>query len=317
MNASRACLLLGLLFCAALARADEDSYLSEGAPEALPAGKPACDSECCDPCPAGCFSFSPGWFLGVGGSYNSVKVDQSFTGEGVTNIYENSELVAVGAAGGPAPPFHDTLTTFAPVAQIGFVKPLDCQWSCGGKFAYKYLGLNIHQQNVDAPQTGVYTQLNDPSNPTTFTGNATVLSVQTSVNHELSLIGFLSHPFSRGRFYVGGGPVAFETATRFYGLESHANLGGVPTNIGGLPLNLASNNWMWGGMWQLGTMYCITPSCFFDISYDFAVTGFYTENFPTPVSNTVNGVTYDTNILYSNTTRIWAQSLNVVFCAMF
>ena len=121
------------------------------------------------------------------------------------------------------------------------------------------------------------------------------------MNHQLSLVTFLAHPFSRGRFYAGGGPVVFDTATRFYGLSSHANIGGEPTNIGGLPLNLAANTWMWGGMCQLGTMYYVTPCCFLDISYDFAVTGFYTQNFPTPVTNTVDGTTYDTNILYSNT----------------
>ena len=146
MSARRVCLLLGLLLGTCRPAQDDDSYLSEAVPETLPAAATAGSSTCCDPCPSGCACFSPGWFVGLGGSYNSVRVDQSFTGFGTTNIFEDSELVAVGAAGGPAPPFHSTLTTF-PVAQLGFVKPIEnSEWSWGSKFAYKYLGLTVSQR---------------------------------------------------------------------------------------------------------------------------------------------------------------------------
>jgi hypothetical protein len=60
-------------------------------------------------------SFGPGWFFGVGGSYNSVKVDSRLGGSGLTNIYDNGTLVAVGFAGGPAPPFKDYFCARRPI----------------------------------------------------------------------------------------------------------------------------------------------------------------------------------------------------------
>jgi glyoxylase-like metal-dependent hydrolase (beta-lactamase superfamily II) len=62
----------------------------------------------------------------------------------VTKVASGSTLVAFGEAGGPAPPFHGTLSTFAPVAQLGYKQNLACaDWLWGTKFAYKYLGLMI------------------------------------------------------------------------------------------------------------------------------------------------------------------------------
>lgn len=264
-----------------------------------------------------CRYFSSGWFAGVGGSYNSVKVDSTVSGVGRTEVYSGSTLVAIGTAGGPAAPFEDTETTFAPVAQIGYFRDVrHSDWGWGAKFSYKYLGLTLSDDGFDAPQVGVYEVLNPPST-STFTGNATTDSAQTSVDHELALIPFLARSTKQGRFYVGGGPVVFSTESRLYGLSSYADIGGVHTNIGGAPLNLASSNWMWGGAAQIGMMHYFSPTCFLDVSYDFMVTGEYTQNWPQDVTSSSNGLTYDTSIAYKEVLSLWAQSVNVSFNMQF
>lgn len=42
------------------------------------------------------------WFVGLGGSINSVNFDQDMFASGVGNVYTGGTLVATGGAGGPA-----------------------------------------------------------------------------------------------------------------------------------------------------------------------------------------------------------------------
>jgi hypothetical protein len=254
---------------------------------------------------------APGFFVGVGGSFNSIRVDQQFNGTGDSSIYnDDGDLVATGTATGPAPPFHDTKTTFAPMAQVGYFRNFDdSDWLWGAKFSYKYLGTTLYNQNFDAPQAGSFTMF-DPPSTTDFTGNAFTLSAQTAVNQELLLLPFIGRTFKNGRFYAGGGPVIFDTQSRLYGLYSYADINGVRTNIGGPPLNLASDNWIWGGAGQVGLSYYLRPNWFVDISYSFMVTGTDTTKIPVTTKSTSGGNTYVTQIEYILQNRVWVQSLS-------
>ena len=49
-----------------------------------------------------------GFFIGLGGGFNSVKFDQQLFAAGVSNVFSGSILIAFGQAGGPANPFSDT-----------------------------------------------------------------------------------------------------------------------------------------------------------------------------------------------------------------
>jgi hypothetical protein len=327
MRLLRISLSLCLLATAAVALAQDDMWsngpMSSNGPtwdESCLAGGNCASGDSCmvsDVCEPPCCYYSSGWFAGVGGSYNSVKVDSTVSGVGTSQIYSGSTLVAIGTAGGPAAPFADTETTFAPLVQLGYVQNVEgSDWLWGTKLSYKYLGLTLSDDGFDAPQTGVYEVLSPPST-STLTGNAYTDSAQTLVDHELALIPFLGRSFDRGRFYFGGGPVVFDTESRLYGLSSYADINGVHTNIGGAPLNLASSNWMWGGAGQMGMMYYFNPSCFLDVSYDFMVTGEYTQNWPQEVTTSSNGLTYDTSINYKEVLRLWAQSVNVTFNMRF
>lgn len=316
-----------LLSCALPAAAQEEGFLpadwqrsDDGAPLQWCASSQCCDSESCTaPCSDfQCWPEAPGWFVGLGASYNTVRVDSDISGSGVTNIYDSTDtLVAIGFAGGPAPPYHLTQSTFAPVAQIGFAHNLlDTEWIWGTKFTYKYLGLTFNRDNFDAAQYGVYEILNPPSLET-LTGNATAESVQVIVNHELALFPFVGRAFRKGHFYAGGGPVVFDTKSRMYTLRSFADINGVHTNVGGNPVNLAGQDWIWGGGCQIGMIYNISPNCFFDFSYDFVVTGRDYRTYPVSVTSESNGLTYDTNITYREFVRVWAQSFSVAFNLKF
>ena len=309
-----ACSLLGLLLWSASAVAQDirhdAGFLSPAIIDEKSASdfKPRAVSSMRDS-----YSFVPGWFAGVGGSYNSVKIDSRVGGSGLTDIYDNGTLVAVGFAGGPAPPFNETVTTFAPVAQFGYSQNIrDSEWLLGYKFQYKYLGLTIASDGFDAPQVGVYEIINPPST-STFTGNATTESAQVSVNHEIAMIPFIGRSFGRGSFYIGGGPVVFDTESHLYDLSSYADIDGVRTNVGGRPLTLAHSTWLWGGAAQMGMIYNVSPACYLDFSYDFMVTGEHLTEWYVPVTSESNGLTYETGIHYRELLRVWAQSLTVTF----
>ncbi len=229
-----ACTWLCWLLSFTVALAQDEEPIAAGSLDAessLPAEPDTPWSSCCG---GQNYCFYPGWFVGLGGSFNSVRVDSVLNGVGNTNVYDSTVLVATGTATGPAPPSHQTQTTFAPVAQAGFVRDV-AGWnlSWGAKFSYKYLGVTLSNQNLDAPQAGEFTTTGIPPETTPFTGNAIALSSQVLVNHELALIPFLSRPFRHGRVYIGGGPVVFGTQARVYGLSSYADIDGTTTNIGG------------------------------------------------------------------------------------
>jgi hypothetical protein len=61
-----------------------------------------------------------GFFVGLGGSYNSVKVDQDIGGNATSQLLSGSTLLASGEAGGPAASFHDTQSNLAPDGQLGY-----------------------------------------------------------------------------------------------------------------------------------------------------------------------------------------------------
>lgn len=206
--------------------------------------------DCCSPIDCGdglCFQYD-GFFAGVGASYNSVKLNQNLYGAGSSNVYIDNVLVATGVAGGPTTPFVSTQNTLAPVFQAGLMKGVDdSPWLLGTKFSYKYLGLNFDDEGILDPQGGGLTPTIDAPNNSTFSGHEIFESVQTAVNHQLSLFPLLGHDLGRGGFYFGGGPVVFSTEANIYRAIGFADLNGTRMNVTGDPVNFTDSSWMWGG----------------------------------------------------------------------
>jgi hypothetical protein len=241
-----------------------------------------------------------GLFLGLGGSYNSVKVDQYLNPLiGISNIYDGATLVASGSAGGPAVPFHNTQTTFAPEAQVGYSRYFsendDKLW--GLKLQYRYLGITSTDSDIIAPQAGTLTTIAPATN--TFTGRATIQSAQVQIEHELDLIPFIGAAFSnKGQAYIGIGPSAFATKSSIYNVSGFADINNTHTSITPSPTNMFSSTWLWGGVAQLGMTYFFKPSWYLDINYSYAVTSKKNTSYAQPFTN----ITLDTSTNTAYTT---------------
>jgi hypothetical protein len=216
-----------------------------------------------------------GVFAGLGGSYNSIKVDQYLNPLiGLTNVYDGNTLLATGTAGGPAIPYHETNTTFAPEAQLGYFRYFKqfSKYFGGVKFQYQYLDMTLSNNDIVAPQSGTFTTTAAAAG-STFTGRATIASSQVKVSDEIGLLAFLGSDYKQGHTYIGAGPVVFKTKNNLYNVTGYADLDGIPGNVTGTPTNFSSSTWVWGGIAQIGMTYTFKPTWFLDINYNYAITG--------------------------------------------
>jgi hypothetical protein len=253
------------------------------------------------------------FFIGLGGSYNSLKSDQELYSAGVSNVYAgDGTLVAFGQAGGPANPFSDTKSTFAPEAQAGFFSPFgNSTWLWGAKFRYKYLGTTSTSSLVDAPQTGSFTNTVAAPANTSFTGNVVIQQSQMRVDHELVFFGFLGQSFGNTSVYLGAGPALFGTKSFVNHAIGYADINGTHVSISGAPAYYSSSNWVWGAAMQVGMTYWLAPSWFLDFNYTYAFSKRYTNNYSSPFASMTQGYT-DTGTLYvSTSTRVTTQAFAV------
>lgn len=263
-----------------------------------------------------------GFFVGLGGSENSVSVDQNLYASGVSNVYLGNDLVAYGEAGGPATPFSQTESTFAPDGQLGYFQHFaNSNWLWGMSFSYKYLGVTSEDDSVVVPQGGSFTNTGSAPADTTFTGNVVIGSAQMSVNHEFTLLPFIGHSFHNGFVYFGAGPALFGTRSDIYNTTGYADINGTHANITGAATNFGSSKWMFGGAAEVGMDYYFDPTWFLDFNYTFAITGWHTTYYSAPFasSTTSGGETYDdTGTLYANTSqRVIAQAVTVSINKVF
>lgn len=261
-----------------------------------------------------------GIFVGLGGSYNSVKLDQNLFASGVSNVYSGSTLVAYGQAGGPANPFHNTQTTFAPEAQVGYFRHFtDSNWLWGAKFFYEYLGITTTHNNILAPQVGSFTNTNvaPAASNTSFTGNVVIQSSQTNVTNELALMPFVGHSITHGFVYFGAGPVVFDTQSDLYQATGYADINGTHADITGTADNFFNSKWVWGGGAQIGMTYFLAHACFLDLNYLYAVTKRFTINNTAPFSSETEGFTDTGTLFVSNSQRETVQAVTVSINKIF
>jgi len=252
------------------------------------------------------------FFIGLGGSYNSLKSDQELYAAGVSNVFTDGTLVASGQAGGPANPFSDIKSTFAPEAQAGFFSPLgNSTWLWGAKFRYKYLGITSTNSLVDSPQTGSFTNTGATPANTSFTGNVVIQQSQMRLDHELVFLGFLGQSFGNTSVYLGAGPALFGTKSFINHAIGYADINGTHVSISGAPVDFSSSNWVWGTAMQVGMTYWLALSWFLDFNYTYAFSKRYTNNYSSPFASSTAGST-DTGTLYvSTSTRVTTQAFAV------
>lgn len=259
-----------------------------------------------------------GLFVGLGGSYNSVKLDQKIDLVGVSNVFSGSTLVAFGTAVGPAVPFHNIQTTFAPDAQAGYFRNItgtDLFW--GLKFAYKYLGVTFSDSNIIAPQAGSFTIVNPVPTVNSLTGHALIGSAQTELTHEMFLMPYIGQSFNNTSIYLGAGPAVFHSRSTFYNVTGYAAVNGIPSDITGSPVSLSSSEWLWGGGAQIGVSYNLDPTWVLDLNYTYLITSRDKTNYQVPFASTVLNFTDSGTMFGSNTQRITAQAVSLTVNKVF
>lgn len=212
-----------------------------------------------------------GVFIGLGGNYNSVKIDQQLNGTEFSSVFSGSSLVALGESGGAANPYHATYSTWAPQAQLGYLYRFSNRaWFLSCKAVYQYLGVTFTENNLDSFQPGTYTTVGGGGD--TWIGHVLINSSQTHVNHELFLLPIFGYFFNESSAYFGAGPVVFETQNNLYGIRGFARVNGTASDITGSPANCSFSQWMWGGVIQIGWIYPFTSGWFLDLNYNYAAT---------------------------------------------
>jgi hypothetical protein len=266
-----------------------------------------------------------GFFVGLGGSYNSVKLDQDNRTSAISDVFSGEALVATGVIQEQyaAFPGSNTLSGLSPMVQAGYFRNFVCHdgtdsdWLWGTQFAYKYLDLTFTQPGIDSMPGSIYTNTPDAPPDTTFTGHNFIGSTQTWVSHELALTFFVGHAINRGRVYLGGGPVTFSAETRIFQPTSFVDVNGVRSELEGQQIMLHDQNWMMGGIGQVGAMFDLGHSCFVDFSFDFTLTRPYIKDYTADFS-TSNGEYTDTGTLEVSTfMAITAHSFNFTLFKRF
>jgi hypothetical protein len=258
-------------------------------------------------------------FIGLGGSYNSVKLDQYLNPLiGTSNVYNTSGvLLSYGTAAGPANPFHNTQSTFAPEVQAGYFKYFSNHSTLlwGVKFQYQYPGITLTDNDIVAPQFGTLTSTG--GSITAFTGRALIGSAQATINHELLLIPFVGKSFQKTTAYLGVGPALFGTKTSLDNITGYADEDGSHVDVSGVPTSFSSSKWMWGGAAQIGMAYLFDPTWAVDVHYTYAVTALNKTNyFASFTSATTSNITQGT--LYGVASqRPTVQSLSITINKVF
>lgn len=250
-----------------------------------------------------------GLFARLGESYNPVKFDQYLKAKGISNIYSRSTLVAFGASGGPANPYHATQSTFSPETQMGYFKHFtssDKLW--GVKFLSNYLGMISTDKDLDSLQVKSSKNTAGALSNASFAGNVT----QTSINHELALLAFVGHSFTKSHIYLGAGPSLFGAQSHLYDVTGYADNNGSHVGVSGAPNNLSNSKWLWGGAAQMGMTYYFNPTWVLDLSYTYAVTGIYSAiNNMSPFNSAAGRYSSAHNLYMNNSQRVTAQAVTV------
>ena len=157
--------------------------------------------------------------------------------------------------GGPADPFQDTQSGFAPEGQVGYFSQFSgSSWLWGFKLLYQYSDLTTANRDI-LPQAGQFTTTGAAPVGTTFTGNVLIGSSQTRINHQIDCMPFLGHAFANGYVYGGVGPALFGIQSNIYNAIGFADVNGVHMDVTGTPANFSSSNWVVGGAAQVGVTY--------------------------------------------------------------
>lgn len=209
-----------------------------------------------------------GFFVGVGGNYNSLRIEQNSWGLGISSLYVDGVFNSTGIAQGNAAPFKNWSQNLSPEVQAGYLRNYNERFYYGIKFTYQYLGSVITNRDLYLPQTGILTSSTGTQSP--MFGYAIADSVETTINHNMNLFALIGTQVGSKSFYLGAGPSLISIQSQNYNSIGYAIVNGETLNVTGLVNYGSPTMWAWGGGAQIGMSYFISPSWFIDASYTFS-----------------------------------------------
>jgi hypothetical protein len=259
-----------------------------------------------------------GFFLGLGGSYDTVYLNQNITGDANATFTQNGSYVGNSQSTLPLLQGASPVGTFASQGQAGYLKHFDnSHWYWGAKFLYQYLGFNASNSFFDSMFVG------ESSTPVTAVSDI-AQATSISINHELALFPLIGFSFKNNQIYLGVGPSLFQAKSTFSQETIYSISGANSVNNTPILFNDADqSHWIWGGIGQVGLTHYFSAHWFVDINYSYAFTGKNEYNdsidFTDSIHSALAGVNYSTQSSYDLHTSEYlvVQSLSLTVNALF
>ena len=270
---------------------------------------------------------STGWFAGIGGSYDSIRMHQQILDVGPIHMFDTtSVLTSFTSPAGTNTSYNESQSTFAPNVQLGYFRPFSaCNTRLWGfKLAYKYLVLSVTDRDLDAPINGALVNLQTGNEPQVT--NFTIEVSPLHVNHEIDFTAFIGQAFTNSFIYLSAGPTIFEARPNLYTLTGATQTSRTSTTITGVGGDPTASQWVWGGTAQAGMICRLGPSWFIDFNFSYAVSSHYTDYNPATFTSDIHtdpGTARARNHTTSNLgfikthQRITVQSVNITMNKLF
>jgi hypothetical protein len=270
---------------------------------------------------------SAGWYLGLGLSYNSIRMHQQILDLGPIHVFDTTAtLSSFSNPQGTHGAFNETQSTAAPNAQLGYFRPFaGCNTRLWGvKLAYKYLIMAVSDRDLDADKEGSSTNISTTNEPSTI--SFTVDSSPMHVNHEIDFTAFLGQKFANSFIYVGAGPALFEARPNLYTISGSSATSRTASTINGIGGDPNAHQWVWGGTAQAGMACHLGPTWFIDFNFSYGISTHYNNSNPATFSSDITidpggpfERSHQTTNLGSVVTRqkITIQALNITINKVF
>lgn len=264
-----------------------------------------------------------GFFIGLGGSYNSMQFNQNYSAFSEAGVIDSTAAITPSFAllGGSSSPFQNTQTAFSPQIQAGYLRHFSNPSNLWGiKYSYQYTDLVSTNPLVDMPVPITFSRLPVPEDINalavfTTIGVVSTRSLQTNIKHEMLLLALMAHSFSKTNVYLGLGPSLFGTDSDLYGIRTTVTAGNTVVYPSS---DFFSSAWVWGGAAQMGMTYFLDPSWFLDFNYTYASTGRFHNHNAAPFTAVLNT---DLNLLgtlrVDRDQRITAQAVQLTVNKLF
>jgi len=228
------------------------------------------------------------FFLGIGLGTSIVSYDTQYLYNlGLSRIYQNDELVAIGGADGPATPdpTFPITKSLAPAGQIGFYSRYkESNWIYGAKATYSFLNSYSNKEVLAIPQYGIST---DPST-NSFDGTS-YNTYSIDAKNQFTVMPFIGRKYSNGYFYAGAGLSLTDVQVNVDDVVGYALLNGVETDISGEAQNFSDSRVGFGIALSAGVTYFLSNFLFLDLNYTYSKPSVAEFNIASPYRNPAEG----------------------------